>query len=1024
MHPARFWPVQEDASEHSFGGGDDGTWDPNVLDLFTMPHAAWTQEHMLYTYCASTAQRATVHPVGAHMPPYLSRLDPNISRSIERETGGAGCVDSSYQRTPQRRYTAQKVSDTTWTLQYVADPHDLEELGVDEPELQLVVEEVNHCVLRMKITTPQNDRFELPYVREVSTDAHYDCPERMYSWRVLTDPFGVEVTRTETGEVLFHSLEAGTRNLVFKERYVEWSTALPPEADLYGLGEQVGVLRRARQGETVTLWNTDRGTPVGPNLYGSHPFYLDMRDEASHGVFMANSHGMDVVLTPERLTYKMTGGLIDLYLFLGPSVESVTRQYHGLIGLPTLPPFWSMGYHQCRWGYESVEDMQQVADAFTAHELPLDVMWSDIDYMENYKLWTLDPIHYAAPDMQQFVQGLHEEGRHYVMIIDPGVKIEEGYPAYSDGLEEGIFIRRPSGEPTVGKVWPGLVSFIDFAHPQATDFWTRYFQDAYDHQMPFDGLWIDMNEIASFCDGHCVLDTDAGPSLFECRCSQPEYYEEDFPPYMPGGLPPDSSTISMASVHYNDTQESHLHNLYGFLEARATQHALQSIRGGRTFVLSRSTFAGSGHYTAHWLGDNHATWDDMRYSIAGMINMNLYGIPMVGADVCGFEGNTTAELCARWMQLGAFSPFYRNHNSRYQMLQEPYSFGPKITDIARHALQVRYSLLSFLYSHLMEVSYRGGMLVDSLGFLSPHDHTARAIDTQFVLAKSLMVAPVLESQAMEHQVYFPSSRCWYDFFTGEIIVPHEKRMNSTDGVWVTFNEIIPVPLHRMFVFLRGGTIVPVQRPELTSAETRKNPFDLIVALQPGTYASGRLLLDDGETLDAGFTEWLLYTEEDEYVTQLVVNRTRQEYTPEHDVMLRNVTIYGVDSPVNVVYLNGDKELDFAYDPHMRTLVIQAHHDLMDTDEHYFFLVWGYEEKQPLLERVFMLVGSLTFTVALLSFVSIFLYRCGRDRRLCTPPTWLRIPTIPEVPSHQPAVEEGGMEMDEMAEDTLDDVDFE
>lgn len=220
---------------------------------------------------------------------------------------------------------------------------------------------------------------------------------------------------------------------------------------------------------------------------------------------MANNHGMDVVLSNNnRLTYKITGGILDLYFFMGPSVEEVAKQYQSIIGLPALPPYWSLGFHQSRWGYSSVDELQQVVDQFSSHQLPLDTIWSDIDYMDDHKLWTLDPDHFSASDLSSLVDRLHASGLHYVMIIDPGVKQELHYGPWDDGLAMDIFIKNPNSAslsfnssssflnaslPFTGKVWPGYVSFVDFYHPDATSYWGEHMASFY-NLIPFDGLWI------------------------------------------------------------------------------------------------------------------------------------------------------------------------------------------------------------------------------------------------------------------------------------------------------------------------------------------------------------------------------------------------------------------------------------------------------------------------------------------------------------------------------------------------------
>jgi alpha-glucosidase (family GH31 glycosyl hydrolase) len=716
---------------------------------------------------------------------------------------------------------------------------------------------------------------------------------------------------------------------------------------------------------------------------GHHPFFIELREEFAHGVFLANNLGMDVVLGTDRITYKVMGGILDFYVFLGPSVEEVVQQYQSIIGKPKPPPFWGVGYHQCRWGYKTLAELEQVYSEFQSHHLPLDTLWSDIDYMDRWKIWTLDQVNYPQNDLKNFVDSLHQANLHYVMIVDPGIKIQPGYWVYDQALRQNLFISNSEGtQPQIGKVWPGAVHFLDFTQVSTMNFWKDVISTFHD-SVGFDGLWLDMNELANFCDGHCKLDisnwnqTGESEYQFNCVCSEYEFHSEDFPPFWPGGVPPGFSTLTLSSKHFNSS-EFEVHSLYGLLEAKATHLALEQVRKERSFIISRSTFAGSGSWTGHWLGDNSATWQDLQDSISGIINMNLFGIPFVGADICGFNGNTTAELCGRWYQLGALYPFSRNHNGFGYMSQEPYTFGDAITSVVRSSLELRYSLLSFYYSHLFEISLFGGTFIDALAFEFPGDSVARTIETQFLIGKALMFAPVCESGQIEKQVYFPEGALWYNYFTGKAL-PHENRT----GIWKDFSSL---HFEEIFLFLRGGSVVFTQAPALNSEETRKNPISIIVGLDPLRNASANFFVDDGiskfDSAYSRYSAWNVFaTSGSQGIGQIDVMITQQNYTLE-GLEWNNITLYGVAPPCTLVLLNYTEELEFVYDHHTQVLVIVLNRSVYDS----FSVYWGEgEPTQSILERIIILVGSLTLTLSLLSCVSVLMYYYGKAHR--RPPTF-------------------------------------
>ncbi|NWZ57045.1 LYAG glucosidase, partial [Haliaeetus albicilla] len=693
----------------------------------------------------------------------------------------------------------------------------------------------------------------------------------LYGVQFNQDPFGLVVYRQRGGQVLLNTTVAP---LFFADQFLQISTSLPSHF-ISGLGEHLTPLVLDTAWTRVTLWNRDMAPVPQVNLYGSHPFYLGMEDGGSaHGVFLLNSNAMDVLLQPSpALTWRTTGGILDFYVFLGPDPKSVVRQYLDVIGFPFMPPYWGLGFHLCRWGYSSTDITRQVVANMTAAGFPLDVQWNDLDYMDAKRDFTFNKKSFK--DYPEMVRDFHRSGLRYIMIVDPGISSSGPpgtYKPYDEGLKQGVFIRNATGQPLIGKVWPGPTAFPDFTNPKTHEWWHDMVKDFHD-QVPFDGMWIDMNEPSNFVEG----------SQDGCPNNSLEQ-----PPYVPGvfGGRLRAGTICASSQQYLSSHYN-LHSLYGLTEAIASHDSTTPYQVGCGALglhspLHPCASPAASSFSLGSVPEVPRSPDALCTPSAEVLLFNLFGVPLVGADICGFVGDTSEELCVRWTQLGAFYPFMRNHNDHSTRPQEPYAFSPAAQAAMRKALCLRYSLLPFLYTLFHRAHSAGETVARPLFLEFPKDPNTWAVDRQLMWGGGLLITPVLEAGKTKVSGYFPAGT-WYSLAGDSTI--HSK------GQWI----LLPAPLDTINVHVRAGHILPLQEPAFSTTESRKKGMALVVALTPDGFARGDLFWDDGEswqTFEKGdYTEILFLATRGALLSQLLQVGAHLD-----GVLLEAVTVLG-DTPL-------------------------------------------------------------------------------------------------------------------------------
>ncbi|NXK88246.1 MGA protein, partial [Formicarius rufipectus] len=751
--------------------------------------------------------------------------------------------------------------------------------GNDIQTVLLTAEYQTSNRFHFKITDPETQRFEVPH-EHVKPFTGSAASNLKYNVELKQNPFGLVVRRVSNSRVLF---DTTIGPLQYADQFLQLSIKLP-SSNIYGVGEHVHKnYRHDVNWKTWPIFSRDIG-PSGEiqNLYGVQTFFLCLEDNtgASFGVFLMNSNAMEFVVQPApAVTYRTIGGILDFYIFLGDTPEQVVQEYLQFVGLPWFPSYWSLGFQLSRWNYGSLEEVQKVVERNRAIGLPYDVQITDIDYMEGKKDFTYDKEKFQ--DLPNFAAYMHSHGQKYIIILDPAISTQNlldgsPYGSYVRGTERNVWINESDGVTTlVGEVWPGETVFPDFTNPECTSWWVQECKLFHD-TVPYDGIWIDMNEVSSFIKGS------------KKGCAQNDL---NYPPYTPRIV----DRVMFSKTLCMDAQQKwgkhyDVHSLYGYTMGISTRKAIETVfPGKRSFIISRSTFMGSGKQAGHWLGDNAATWDHLRWAIPGMLEFNLFGFPYIGADICGFFDNTTEELCRRWMQVGAFYPFSRNHNAEGYISQDPAAFGADslLVNSSKHYLNIRYTLLPYLYTLFYKAHTRGDTVVRPLLHEFYSDETTWDISRQFLWGPGLLISPALEPGVQYTNVYFPDAP-WYEFETGELITSRKTWHN------------LYTPAERIGVHLRGGHIFPIQQPANTTVASRMNPMGLIVALDDNNKASGSLFWDDGESTDTIESGKYIYYDFTCADNSLVLSAAVNNYNDPNLLKFEEVRMFGVAQKISSV----------------------------------------------------------------------------------------------------------------------------
>ena len=620
-----------------------------------------------------------------------------------------------------------------------------------------------------------------------------------------------------------------------------WRLTLSEQAAVYGLGEMPrGINKR---GWHYITNNTDESRHSEDKLsfYGAHNFLLVRDGSTCFGLFVdfPGKVYYDIGYTRHDLfSFHTETPDYDLYLLSGGNENAICKEFRTLIGRSYIPPRWAFGLAQSRWGYKTEEDVREVARQYKEHDLPLDMICMDIEYMQDYADFTVNKERF--PDLAKLSADLKAQGIRLVPIIDAGVRIDPNDPTCTEGLEKGYFCKKADGTPFVAAVWPGKAYFADFLRPEVREWFGHKYKALTD--CGIEGFWNDMNEPSLFYSPERLRAflNDMAALREKDNIEQ----EEFFPRVIGGAMGLMNSPADYASFYHEvdgrKVRHDQVHNLYGGSMTRAAGEAFADLRPGqRTLLYSRSSFIGSHRYGGIWLGDNNSSWAQLLANIQMMPSVQMCGFLYSGADLCGFSSDTTPDLALRWLEFGLLTPLMRNHSAVGTRMQEYYRF-PEVLPAVRNMIRLRYALLPYLYSEFMKAALENTSYFRPLAFDYPDDPDAREVEDQLLLGEGLMAAPVYIQNAHGRHVYLPEPM-------------KLLRLRAVDDY---DEEILPAGHHyircaldEVLLFLRPGHIVPVAQPANNTSELDDASLTLWSFLPDGESAEYRMYRDDGVTTE-------------------------------------------------------------------------------------------------------------------------------------------------------------------------------
>ena len=774
----------------------------------------------------------------------------------------------------------------------------LAEYDLEKPRLKTSIRLIESLIFEFSIKCDKIFQFTIRDSKNERSEPEYFLNENMenefntigkklnlddigFTLANINEPFYFNL-KDKSGNIYYHFDGA---NFLYTDTLIIFDQLLTT-GYIYGFGERnydfnLDIGRYTIWGNDTTYTNRDR-KDGGWNLMGHQPIGLHLTKYKKYlGLLFLNANCQDVVIDninskknnkyqnldinsfSHILRHITIGGIINYYITLGDTPEESILGLHSIYGHPTLPPFWGLGWHQCRWGYKNTGQLREVRQNYLSNDIPLDALWTDIDMMDQKRNFILGRSFSDVPD---FIKYLHNNGQHFIPLVDYGIPKKSYDPYFKMGLNSNAFLYSNfTKEFLISDVWPGQSVFPDFFINEGIELWKSGLND-YDKQLNFDGMWIDMNEPAMI-GGHRG---DLAEIVDSSQVTKDKNIYLDIP-YLPGEGPLHTSlshnTISVNAYSRKNDPKNNFYTMYNVksliskIQIKITNEYLNSV-DKRPFIVSRANTIGHGKYAFHWLGDNISTFEMLRWSISGIFNYNIFGVPFSGADICGFHHSSTDELCARWHILGSFYPFSRNHNVDTGLPQEPWEFNsrsrfedrndnnrPKegyTLHAAKAGIKMRYSLMRYAYSQFMLISLgKTGAYFKPAFFEFPEDDTLlndmEIQNTHIMVGDSIYFIPCLNREQSNYKGYFPNAN-FNSIVDLKNILTYNKDNNS--GSYIILNG----GMTTINAFLLGGKIIPFQNTAkvLNSKDLRSTPISLIINPDQNNLANGYVMFDNDD----------------------------------------------------------------------------------------------------------------------------------------------------------------------------------